>query len=158
MFYGRHDRHGPTGGFRVSMSAGLIWPEMLDGDCDEEAEPPEFNNGYDWARWLMNLPGDADVGLEDVGCGALNAIYTDGMDRDEVSWVSPAELLATADRLADLILTGGSDVVSLLAAYEDYSATGTPVDQLVLRELEVVRNMARWAQAQGKDRLAFEIG
>jgi hypothetical protein len=27
----------------MSMSAGLIWPEMLDGDCDEEVMPPEFN-------------------------------------------------------------------------------------------------------------------
>ena len=142
----------------MSMSAGLIWPERLDPDCDDELEPPGFNHAYDWAQWLMNLPSDADIGLEDVGCGALNAIYTDGMETDEVSWVSPADLLATADRLADLILAGGSDALSLLAAYQDYSKTGTPVAQLVLSDLEVVRKMARWAQEHGKSRLAFEIG
>jgi hypothetical protein len=141
----------------MGMSAGLMWPELLIGEEEEDVAPPEFNSADDWAQWLLSLPGDADLDLEDVGCGALSA-YASGSDPDEVSWVSPAEILAAADRLADLVRAGGPDAVGLLASYVDYGETGTPVGQLVLGELEQVRSMARWAQERAKTRLAFEIG
>jgi hypothetical protein len=143
----------------VSMTAGLIWPERLDGSDDEDLEPPEFNSAGDWAQWIMAiLGGDADVDFDELGCAPLAAIYTDGLGDDEVVWVSPSELTAAAGKLAGLIRAGGPDVESLLAAYVDYGDTGERADQLVLGELEVVRRMAQWAEQHAKNRLAFEIG
>jgi hypothetical protein len=143
----------------VSMTAGLIWPECIDGSDEGDSEPPEFNSSGDWADWLMAITaGDADVDFDELGCAPLAAIYTDGVDDDEAVWVSPSELKAAADKLTSLIRAGRPDVRTLLGIYVDSGDTGEPVDQLVIAELEIVRRMADWAEEHAKTRLAFEIG
>lgn len=143
----------------MGMSAGLIWPEALDEEDDDHGDPdqPGFSSPDDMAQWLMALmDDDSEADLRALGCAALLAYYTEGMESDAVQWTSPAELSAAAERLAGIVRMGGSTAAQLLDTYVDYSQTGKPVDTMLLEELEAVRNMARWAEQHGKTP-AFEI-
>jgi hypothetical protein len=60
--------------------------------------------------------------------------------------------------LSDLIRRREASVEPIVSAYVDYAETGSPVRELLLRELERIKVMAMWAKDRGKTRVALEIG
>ena len=105
----------------------------------------------------MAVSGGGDPDLEHLGCGALLAIYTDG-DEEEVQWTSPKELAKAAQRLAALVRSGDPSVKWIVEQYGDEEADAAERRDGFLAELEIVREMANWAETLPVKRVAFEIG
>jgi hypothetical protein len=140
----------------MACDALLIWPEVENDHqelllCMTQPDFPDNN----WPVWRFRVDGDES--LLRGGCGALLAYSADGLPKEDVQWVSPAELLAAVDALKRLIEQKDQSIADALWDYEDFGRRGVSETDALLQDLEVIRAKAHWAQALGKTRLTFNL-
>jgi hypothetical protein len=96
--------------------------------------------------------------LRSLGCSALLAYTTDGLQYEDVVWFSPTEMAAAADRLADLIATNAPEVAAVVAEYQNlYRQDGSSHADQLISDLRVVRLQAQFLAGIGKNRVAFDL-
>lgn len=150
----------------MGFSAGLIWPEAIEDleERERHGAPPELLERYLWPDWRMQFEEPHEAALEQAECGALLAIYMGDFSEDENTWTTPAELSAAAQRLKTLVHSSDPSIASVVELYEVAAEDGrlleeeTPARDMFLKELDVLVQMAEWAQKAGIARVAIEIG
>jgi len=148
----------------MAAAAYLVWPEVISSGYDDpeyselilKGAQPEFPDP-NWADWRMFMEDYEDT-LRGLGCGALLAYTTEGLPWEQIEWVSPAEMAAAADRLADLIANNAPEVVPVVEEYQDlFRQDGTPRALQLIEDLRVVKAKAEFLQRLGKTRVAFDL-
>jgi hypothetical protein len=142
----------------VGATVGVYWPGITDEQRD--LAPGFWNDCKAWGDWMAEREGHPDVlkTLRQIGADALLTHMTDGMEEDEVRWVSPEELEGAAARLRDLVLAEDAKVRRIL---ETYALCGPPGEQPVgkdfAQDLIDVAQIARYARGQGVAKMTLEV-
>ena len=82
----------------MGVSVSGYWPGITD---DERDSLTGFDNDCKaWGDWMAERYKHPDVlkAIEQLGVGALLSLITDGVEEDEVDWVTPDELMTAAER------------------------------------------------------------
>jgi len=143
----------------MAASAHLIWPGALDAETrdDPHEAAPAFRDP-NWANWIsLIIDDDCDPILRSLGCGALMAYSTEGLPPEEIEWASPAELEGAAQRLSALVRARHDSLRELVDLYEDYAERNGAAADLLVEDLNLVADMARWLASSGKTKGAFEL-
>ena len=85
------------------MGATVIayWPSMTEAQF--ESQPGFYNDDRAWGNWMAELENETAVGdaIRKWKAEAILTYKTDGMDDEDVSWVSPQQLRDAATRLCE---------------------------------------------------------
>jgi hypothetical protein len=143
------------------MSASILayWPGMTPDQV--EGQWVDFNNdNMDWSTWMAEGLQEPEIiaVLERAGVLPLATMTTEGVDDDDVYWVSPADLRAAAVRLCRLIDTGDPGAVTIMESYGESANYGEDLAEHFQRDLRTVETLATWAEGQGADRLTLSVG
>lgn len=133
------------------------WPGMTEEQLD--AQPDFSNDCKAWGNWMAEREGvpAVSVALRRLGAEALLSYKTDGMEDDEVEWVSPRQLRDAAARLREAVRAGSPEAAVVLETYARRSNKLGPVEVEFVRDLDDIIALARWAEAEGAARMTLEV-
>jgi len=98
------------------MGASVIayWPGMTEEQF--ESMPGFWNDDRAWGNWMAELDKDPAVSdaIRKLKAEAILTYKTDGMDDDDVSWVSPQQLRDAATQLREAVQAGSPETRVIL--------------------------------------------
>src|SRR5262245_38101170 len=119
----------------MGASVSGYWP----GITDEERESlTGFDNDCKaWGNGMAERYNHPDVRdtMNRLGVGALLSHITDGMEEDEVDWVSPDELMKAAEKLRELVLAQDPRVRHIVETYALSANDINPVHEEFAQDL-----------------------
>lgn len=141
----------------MGASVSGYWPGITD---DERDSLTGFENDCKaWGDWMAERYKHPDVleAIEQLGVGALLSLITDGVEEDEVDWVTPDELMTAAERLRELALAHDPRVRRIVETY-GLSANGVDsVYEEFAQDLADVRLIAKFSKEMGVRKMTLEV-
>ncbi|HYP39960.1 MAG TPA: hypothetical protein VEX13_06330 [Chloroflexia bacterium] len=141
------------------MGASVIayWPGITAEQIEEQ--PGFYNDCKAWGDWMAERERESDVIqiLRDLGAGSLLTFTTDGLDDNDVEWVTPQELQAAAQRLRRAVEEGTPGIERILEVYERNANRIDPVPEEFAQDLLDIAELAKWAEIQGAYRMTLEV-
>jgi hypothetical protein len=95
--------------------------------------------------------------LKDLGLEALLSHFTDGMEENEVDWVTPDSLMKAAERLRQLVLAQDPRVKCIVDTYCMGAIGADPVREELAQDLADVQFIARCSKEMGVPRMTLEV-
>jgi hypothetical protein len=141
----------------MSATVSGYWPGITEEQRDSLTG---FDNDCGaWANWMAERENHPDVlkTMRRLGVSALLSNLTDGMEEDEVDWVSPDDLMRAAERLRELVLAQDPRVERIVETYGLSANGGDPVQEEFAQDLADVRLIARFAQEMGVSKMTLEV-
>lgn len=140
----------------MGATVNAYWPGITDEQ--RESGPDFYNDSKAWGDWMAereDVPAVAEA-LKRLGAEALLTYKTDGVEDDEVDWVTPGQLRDAAARLREAVLAGSPDAAVIL---ETYAGNGSPQSAVAdfARDLDDVVAMTRWAEEEGATLMTLEV-
>src|SRR6476661_1858531 len=87
--------------------------------------------------------------IAELGAEPILTFTTDGVEDEEVYWVTPRQLYDAAEKLERAIQSKQSGTERILAVYERNANSVDPVDEEFTQDLEDIKAIARWAEEEG---------
>ncbi len=141
----------------MGASVSGYWP----GITDEQSEslPGFYNDCKAWGDWMAERYSHPEVlaVLKQLGLTALLSHVTDGMDEDEVDWVTPVELMTAAEQLRELVLARDPRVQCVVDSYALWGGFENPVHEEFAQDLADVRLIARFSKEMGIPEMTLEV-
>ena len=141
------------------MGASVVayWPGITEEQYD--SQPGFWHDDRAWGNWMAERENEPEVlqAIIDLGAGAILTVKSDGWEDDDVTWVTPQELLRAAQTLRHAVEHRHPAVGRILAVY---ARTANGVDPLVdefLTDLADIEAIARWAEGEGTNRLTLYV-
>lgn len=141
----------------MGATVNAYWPGMTDEQLD--SHPPFFNDCKAWGNWMAereDVPAVADA-LRRLGAEALLSYKTEGMEDEDVEWVSPRQLRDAAARLREAVRAGAPEAAVILETYARSSNGIAPVAEEFVRDIDDVVAIAGWAEREGARVLTLEV-
>jgi hypothetical protein len=124
-----------------------------------DSHPPFFNDCKAWGNWMAEregVPAVADA-LRRLGAEALLSYKTEGIEDEDVDWVSPRQLRDAALRLREAVLAGAPETAVILETYARRSNNIYPVAEEFVHDLDDIAAAAEWAEREGAKMLTLEV-
>lgn len=141
------------------MGASVIayWPGITEEQIEDQ--PGFYNDDRAWGNWMAERESDPEVSqiLKDLGVGPILTFTTEGVDDNDVEWVTPQELQAAAQRLRRAIEEGAHGIERILEVYERSANRIGPVAEEFAQDLLDIEELARWAERQGTSKMTLEV-
>ena len=108
---------------------------------------------------MAELENETAVGdaIRKLKAEAILTYKTDGMDDEDVSWVSPQQLRDAATRLREAVRAGSPETRIILEVYERNANGIDPLAQEFVRDLDDIITMTNWAEQEGATRMTLEV-
>jgi hypothetical protein len=138
----------------MGASVNAYWPGITEEQL--ESQPGFYNDSKPWGDWMAEreeVPAVADA-LRKLDAGALLTYKTDGVEDDEVEWVSPRQLREAAARLREAVRAGSPDVAVIL---ETYARGKQSAAEDFVRDLDDIVALTQWAEEEGATRMTLEV-
>lgn len=139
----------------MGATVNAYWPGITEEQ--REAGPDFYNDSKAWGEWMAEreeVPAVSDA-LKRLGAEALLTYKTEGVEDDEVDWVTPAQLRDAAARLREAVLAGSPDAGVILEPYTRGRIPATAAD--FVRDLDDIVGLARWAEDEGATLMTLEV-
>ena len=141
------------------MGASVIvyWPGITEEQL--ERQPGFWNDDRAWGNWMAeweSVPAVVDA-VKKLKAEAILTYKTDGMDDEDVSWVSPRELRDAATKLRDAVLAGSAETRIILEIYERNANRIDEVAKEFIRDLNDIITMANWSEEEEATRITLEV-
>src|SRR5215218_1139796 len=139
----------------MGATVNAYWPGITEEQ--RESGPDFYNDSKAWGEWMAereDVPAVSES-LERLGAAALLTYKTDGVEDDEVDWVTPAQLRDAAARLREAVLAGSPESGVIVETYTRGRIPVSPDD--LVRDLEDVIAIARWAEEEGASVMTLEV-
>lgn len=141
----------------MGASVNAYWP----GATEEQlvSGPPFFNDCKAWGNWMAEREGVPAVSdaLRRLGAEALLSYKTEGMEDEDVDWVSPRQLREAALRLREGVLADSPETAVILETYARSSNNIYPVAEEFVRDLDDIVATAEWAEREGAEVMTLEV-
>jgi hypothetical protein len=141
------------------MGASVIayWPGITQAQI--EAQPGFYNDDKAWGNWMAEREDEPEVlkAIKRLGADAILTYTTDGMEDEDVAWVSPKQLRDTVRRLREAIKAKRPEAKVILETYERNANGIDPVDEEFIQDLDDIEALANWAEAEGAARMTLEV-
>ena len=141
------------------MGASVIvyWPGITEEQL--ERQPGFWNDDRAWGNWMAeweSVPAVVDA-VKKLKAEAILTYKTDGMDDEDVSWVSPRELRDAATTLRDAVLAGSAETRIILEIYQRNANRIDEVAKEFIRDLNDIITMANWSEEEEATRITLEV-
>ena len=141
------------------MGASVIayWPGITEDQID--SQPGFYNDDKAWGNWMAERVDEPEVlnAIRRLGAEAILTYKTDGMEDEDVEWVSPGQLRDAARRLRQAIKEKRPEAKVILETYERNANGIDPVEEELIQDLDDVEAIASWAEEQGAARMTLEV-
>src|SRR5215212_6072054 len=141
------------------MGASVIayWPGITEEQID--GQPGFWNDCKAWGDFMAERETDPDVLriIGELGVAPLLTFTTDGMEDDEVAWVTPRQLYQAAEHLQEAIRAKQPGTERVLAVYARHANALAPVAEEFTQDLEDIKALARWAEDEGAPVMTLEV-
>ena len=141
------------------MGATVIayWPGMTEAQF--ESQPGFRNDDRAWGNWMAELETETAVcdAIRKLKAEAILTYKTDGMDDEDVSWVSPQQLRDAATQLREAVRAGSPETRIILEIYERNANRIDPLAQEFVCDLNDIIAMTNWAEEEGATRMTLEV-
>lgn len=140
----------------MGATVNAYWPGITEEQ--RESGPDFYNDSKAWGDWMAereDVPAVSEA-LKRLGAEALLTYKTDGVEDEDVDWVTPGQLRDAAARLREAVLAGSPDAGVVL---ETYAGNGGPDSAAAdfVRDLDDVVAMTRWAEEEGATVMTLEV-
>ena len=141
------------------MGASVIvyWPGITEQQLERQ---PGFRNDDracgNWMAEWESVPAVIDV-ITKLKAEAILTYKTEGMDDDDVSWVSPQQLRDAATTLRDAVRAGSAETRIILETYERNANRIDEVSEEFIRDLDDIITMANWSEEEEATRVTLEV-
>ena len=141
----------------MGVTVTVYWP----GITEEQFESQPHLGSRAWGEWMAEREGEPPVtdAFRKLRADAIVTYKTDGMDDDDVSWVSPQQLRDAATRLRDAVRAGAPETAVIVATYDrhaDADADAAAAEQFIA-DLDELIAVTTWAEAQGATRMTLDV-
>jgi hypothetical protein len=141
------------------MGASVVayWPGITEEQLEEQ--PGFYNDCKAWGDWMAEREGEPDViqALNNLGVAPILTSTTDGVEDEDVYWVTPRELYIAADKLQDAVRQGLPGVARILEVYGRHGGYVESIEGDFIQDLEDIKALARWAEKEDTDRMTLEV-
>jgi hypothetical protein len=141
----------------MGASVFAYWPGITKKQL--KTQPSFANDCQPWAEFLAELSDHpkAVSDIEKARAGALLSFKTEGIEDDDVAWVTPAELEKAALTLRKLVVKDDPSVRRLRKIYAENANEVHPVAKELAQDLADIAEFARWGRANGARKMTFDI-
>ncbi|HEV3262408.1 MAG TPA: hypothetical protein VG013_36490 [Gemmataceae bacterium] len=141
----------------MGASVSGYWPGITDERRDSLTG--FYNDCKAWGNWMAERYNHPDVidTLNRLGVGALLSHITDGMEENEINWVTPDDLMKAADQLRELVLALDPRVKRIVETYGLSANRIYPVHEELAQDLADVREIARFSKEMGVPKMTLEV-
>lgn len=141
------------------MGASVVayWPGITDEQL--ESQPGFYNDDKAWGNWMAEREGEPEVlnAIKRLGAGAILTYATEGMEDEDVEWVSPKQLRDAARRLREAVKDKRPEASVILERYERNANRIDPIDEEFIQDLDDIEAIASWAEEEGAQRMTLEV-
>jgi|SRR5436190_137776 len=141
------------------MGASVIvyWP----GITREQiySQPGFYNDCKAWGNWMAEreeVPSVSDA-IKNLSAEAILTFKTNGMNDEDVSWVTSDQLAEAAAKLRQAVQLGMPETGIILETYERNANNVEPAADEFIHDLDDIIALARWAEAEGAKRITLEV-
>ena len=141
----------------MGATVNAYWPGITEEQ--RESEPDFYNDSKAWGEWMAEreeVPAVSEA-LARLGAEALLTYKTDGVEDDEVDWVTPGRLREAALRLREAVRAGAPETAVILETYARGSNGVHPVVEEFVRDLDDIVATAEWAEREGAEVITLEV-
>jgi hypothetical protein len=145
----------------MGASVGAYWPGIEEELTEEqlESEPGFFNDCKAWGNWMADRlmePRTLEA-IRNLKADAILSFTTNGVEDEDVDWVTPQELRQAAQKLGEGIRAGLPETEIILESYVHASSWITSAEEDFLSDLESVEAITRWAEEMGAVKMTLEV-
>jgi hypothetical protein len=144
-------------GGEMGASVVAYWPGITDDQI--ESQPGFYNDDRAWANWMAEREDEPEVlnTIKRLGAEAILTYTTDGMEDEDLEWVSPTQLRDAVRRLREAIKEKRPEAKVILETYERNVNRIDPVDKKFIQDLDDIEAIANWAEAEGAKRMTLAV-
>lgn len=141
------------------MGASVVayWPGITEEQL--ESQPGFYNDDKAWGDFMAEREDEPEVlnAIKRLGAEAILTHTTDGMEDEDVEWVSPKQLRDAAKRLHVAITDKRPEAKVILETYERNANRIDPLGQEFIQDLDDIEAIANWAEEEGAVRMTLEV-
>ena len=141
------------------MGASVIayWPGITDEQI--ESQPDFYNDNKPWGDWMANREEDPAVAdaIRKLNAAAILTYKTDGLEDEDVEWVTPQQLREAAMKLREAVQAGLPETLPILKTYEKSAIGMDPLASEFVQDLDDIINLTNFAEEEGATRMTLEV-
>jgi hypothetical protein len=141
------------------MGASVVayWPGITDEQL--ESQPGFYNDDKAWGDFIAEREDEPEVlnAIKRLGAEAILTYTTDGMEDEDVEWVSPKQLRDATRRLRVAIIDKRPEAKVILETYERNANGIDPIDKEFIQDLDDIEAIANWAEEEGAERMTLAV-
>ena len=141
------------------MGASVIayWPGITEDQI--ESQPGFYNDDKAWGNWMAEREDEPEVlkAIKRLGAEAILTYTTEGIEDEEVEWVSPQQLRDAARRVREAIKDKRPEAKVILETYARNANDVDPVDEEFIQDLDDIETLANWAEEEGAERMTLAV-
>ena len=141
------------------MGASVVayWPGITDEQL--ESQPGFYNDDKAWGDFMAERENEPEVleAIKKLNAGAILTYTTEGVDDEDVDWVTPKELREAAKNLREAVRARRPETKIILSVYERNANGVDPVADELVQDLNDIEAIANWAAAEGAELMTLEV-
>jgi hypothetical protein len=141
----------------MGASINAYFPGMTEEQL--ESQPGFWNDDNAWANWMAECDNEPAMteAVRKLDAAPILTFKTDGMEDEDVGWVTPQQLRDGALKLRDAIKRGAPETEIILKVYEKGANRIDPVQDEFLRDLDDIVALAEWGEQEGAKEITLEV-
>ncbi|HSE25765.1 MAG TPA: hypothetical protein VLB68_29130 [Pyrinomonadaceae bacterium] len=141
------------------MGASIVvyWPGITEEQLD--AQPSFWQDDRAWANFMAELDSATATvqAIQMLQADEILTYKTDGVEDEDVVWVTPIALRRAAERLREAVEKGLSGSELILKTYEIGANKVASLTEEFIRDIDDIIEMTKWAEGEGTSRMTLEV-
>ena len=141
----------------MGASIVIYWPGITDEQL--ESQPGFWQDDRAWANFMAELESanETVAAIKLLKADEILTYKTDGMEDEDVSWVSPVALRSAAERLREAVDKESPASKAILKTYEIGANKIDPLTEEFIRDIDDIIEMTKWAESEGAAVMTLEV-
>lgn len=141
------------------MGASIIcyWPGITEEQLD--SQPGFWQDDRAWANFMAELESASETvaAIKMLKADEILTYKTDGMDDEDVTWVTPVALRTAAERLRETVEKGLPGSEPILKTYEIGANKIDPLTEEFICDIDDIIEIAKWAEEEGASKMTLDV-
>ena len=141
------------------MGASIVvyWPGITEEQLD--SQPGFWQDDRAWANFMAELDSATATvqAIRMLKADEILTYKTDGLEDEDVVWVTPVALRRAAERLREAIEKELSGSELILKTYEIGANKVESLREEFIRDIDDIIEMTKWAEGEGTSRMTLDV-
>ena len=141
----------------MGASITAYWPGITEEQL--ESQPGFYNDDRAWGNFMAEREGEPGVleAFKRLNVAALLTHTTDGMEDEDIMWVTPSELQNATKNLRQAIQAKRPETEIILEIYGRNANGIDPIADELIQDLNDIEAIADWAEAEGAKQMTLAV-